>query len=206
MTDEKPYTYTFANEGNSYFNGSDAVATRSREGEEPRSLKLNGKDGMLAISVKDYATMYGWINPNPRGNSAIPDDVLPLAIDLNKANESRLAGGDQEQWTEVLYERAQRRFWDDAEELAMQAGIDDVYQAGRSGGWLCLAGTNEDTFHRITQPEDEDDRAERERIFGLLFEILDAMDEARAYFFEMIREEHAELEVEREQVLVRGTE
>jgi hypothetical protein len=199
MTTETPtHTYKFENRRNSYFNGSDVVVTR----DDGRELKLNGKDGMLAISVKDHtATSGGYLV----GANGLPEGVYELAEDLNRANESRIAHDDwTQQWTEVLYRQASERFWDDAHELASEAGFERVYSAGRSGGWCCIAGTGEEDFHRITHPQDEDDREHAETIFGLLFDLQDAMADAREYFFDLIREEHAELEHEREQCIVRG--
>lgn len=187
------HTYTFENRSNSYFMGSDVVVTR----DDGAQITINGKDGMVAVNVKDHSA---W---------SFPDDVKPLAADLNRANRSRMAGDEygREDWTDILYEQAQERWWEDAHELAQEAGFGRVWSSGRSGGWCCIDGTNGDRdWPRIAHPEDEDDREFRDQILQLLFDIHSCIESTREHWFERIREEHAELEARREANIIRGTE
>lgn len=186
--------YEFTNTSNSYFMGNDVLVTRTFDG---RSIRINGKDGMCAVEVKDHDG--SWLG-------ALPDDVRKLAEDLNRANAHRLTQWADDDWTTDLYRTAAEGWWESATEGAKGFGFDGVYSAGRSGGWCCIDGTNAEDAQRIFHPQDEDDRDFRGRFLGLAFELVSTIASEREWWQEQIIEDHADLEDEREECLIRGTE
>lgn len=212
--------FTFRNVGNSYFNGNDVVATRVRDGRE---VKINGKDGYLAVNVKDHKHGYGMFT------GAMPEDVKAMAEELDRANASQY---DPENWgptceSELLYERAKETFWNDAEWLAKEAGFRGVSSSGRSGGWCCIDGmTADDAADLILHldhtddcedcdPEDgrgfcdcaerrEDALRRRSELLNLLIDIEDLIPQCHTYWYDDIREAHAEFVRLREENFVRG--
>lgn len=199
--------FTFRNVGNSYFMGNDVVATRVRDGRE---VKINGKDGVLAVNVKDYKHSYGHYT-----ESTLPEGVFAMAEELNAANAHRFTGEDwgAQCWTDVLYERAQETFWIDAKVLAEDAGFNGVGSAGRSGGWCCIDGADSESYADIImdpegmadEPEDiEYYREKRSAVLNLLIDIEDLIEDCHGYWYDDIREGHAEFVRLREDNFVRG--
>ena len=206
-------TFTFHDEGNAYFQGSDLVATRDRDG---RTVKVNGKDGYVAVNVKDYKHSYGFLD-----KSAMGQELYDKATELNRANVNRV-WGHHEDYTECLYERAQETFWSDAKWLAEDAGFKGVYSSGRSGGWCLIDGMSADEGNSLIVGTDFDytdeektgdfkdeyeDRLERRaELLNLLIDIEDLIEACHGYWYEDIANEHAEMEREREDCFVRGTD
>jgi hypothetical protein len=200
MVDTPEHTYEFEDRANSYFQGSDVHCTR----DDGKTVVINGKDGHCAVYVKDRKGSYV---PD------LPEDVRPLAEDLNRANKSRV--GDypfpDAEWTDVLYERAREQWWHDAEWLAREHDFDDVFSAGRSGGWCIIVPTNCDwhpswIMHPDEQPAHEVDEAQefQQRFLALAFDLVDMIEQAREQWAEQIREDHAALERERTESIVLG--
>lgn len=186
------HTYTFANQSNSYFMGNDVRVTRDSDGE---SIVINGKDGMVAVRVKNHDF---FISPREA-------ELHALAEDLNRANASCTLDGQD--YTDLLYDRARESWWEGANWLASEAGFERVYSAGRSGGWCCIAGTNADRMANvIMDPQDDADMEERAEILELLFNLHASVGDGVAHFHDLIRDEHAELEARREANIIRGTE
>lgn len=177
--------FTFENVSNSYFQGNDVHVTREKDG---RSIIINEKDRMLAVNVKAYPSL-------------IDDPALRAkADDLDRANANGLGPT-----TDDLWRGCQRSFWHDAEWLANDAGYDGVTSAGRSGGWCCLEGVNVDEARRIVlAPADDEDRDEQRRLLGVLFQIHGNIAYYERWWRDKIAEAHADLQREREAVLVRG--
>jgi hypothetical protein len=126
-----PHTYEFGYAGNSYFNGRDGVVTR----DDGKTITFNGRDGMLAVEVKDY---------NFGLRDSAPEDVKRMAAELPRR---QMEWGDEVSFDEWAYEVVARRtFWDDAEwcctdDPAAPEWAKGVYSSGRSGGWCCIDGT-----------------------------------------------------------------
>lgn len=192
--------YTFSNASNSYFMGNDVLVARE---DDDRTVKINGKERYCAINVKDHSG--SWVHD-------LPEDVREQAADLNKANASRATEWEGQEWTDVLYQHACEQWWEEANDLAIEAGFEGVYSAGRSGGWCCIDGTNTD-YHPdwIMYPEQqgedrEDALAFQQRFLQLAFDLQDLIDHYREWWADMIEQEHAELEREREECIVLGND
>lgn len=213
MDNSQMDTFTFRNESNAYFQGNDVVATRERDGRE---IKLNGKDGYLAVNVKDRKHGYGFFTKD-----SMPEGLAEKAADLNRANKSRMEGHDYlEDWTDLLYQRAQETFWNDAKWLAEDAGFKGVFSEGRSGGWCCIEGMTADEARSLIigtdfdytdeekagdfKDEYEDRLERRSELLNLLIDIEDCIEGCHQLWYEDIAQEWAELQDEREACLIRG--
>jgi hypothetical protein len=225
MTDTQERTavdeFTFENRSNSYFNGNDVVATRKRDGRE---ITINNKEGYLAVNVKDHKFGYGFMHEHDVHAGNVSREVYEMAQDLNRANASRFSKYDwgPQNETELLYARAQEVFWNDAQWLAEDAGFCGVFSSGRSGGWCCIekwtADDAEDLILHLdhcTPPDDpsfeeeyreeyEEARERRSELLNMLIDIEDLIGHCHQIWFDYIRDEHAELEREREECIVRG--
>lgn len=61
----------------------------------------------------------------------------PMAADQEKIEEiARIDGMSAEAVSQMIFENVQESFWEDAQELAREAGYQRCYSEGRSGGWL----------------------------------------------------------------------
>lgn len=141
--------YTFDTARNSYFAGHDL---RIRWDDRSLSILVNEKDGMLAVSVKDHDT----IRSCPLASQAAAEKI-----------------GDAE--TQRVYDRVQHDFWHWAGEECKDHGFETVYQAGRSGGWLAVAGTEHlDGADLIEPGEDEEDI--RDRFLAFAFAVEQAIE------------------------------
>lgn len=192
--------YDFGYGGNAYFNGRDGTITRVSDGA---TVRFNVKDGMLAVSVKDYS--FGL-------RDSAPEDVKAMAAELPRrvSEWGELVPADQ-----AMYEsHARPHFWNDAEWLVTEdpeapEWATDTWAAGRSGGWCCIDGTQhyaEQGFPMGTPdtPEDPGEAKEladalrfREEFARLAFAIHACIDGAHEALEEIIREEYAELESRR---------
>jgi hypothetical protein len=165
------HTYTFENVENPYFMGRDVRVTR----DDGESVIIGRRDGFIAVNVKDDVLLW----------REGPTEVVKIAELLG---ETRV---------QQLYERVQADYWQWAEDaLAANHGFSGVYQEGRSGGWLAVAGTQDWEDYAVTQPdliEDPDERAEaegdRKRFLELAFEADAAVESYREEFYTLLRDE-----------------
>jgi hypothetical protein len=186
------HTYTFGNASNSYFQGNDVVVSR----DDGKTVKVNAKDGMWAVNVKAHY----WIND-------LPDDVRTLAEDLNKANARRTHFEyEGQEYFDLLLERQRESWWDYAEDAAIERDFEGVYGCGRSGGWCAINGTQNWDPELLFNPRSAEDKEAGERFLELAFDLHEAIEGEWDYIAEIVKEEHAELEHEREAMIVRGTE
>jgi hypothetical protein len=214
------HTYTFGYGRNSYFAGSDGKVTR----DDGQTITINSYDGYMAVNVKDYS-----FDPL----SELDDETRKMAQQVIDAEDSRaaLAGSDPEHggYTGDLYERLREVWWDDAKQLATEAGFGGVFQAGRSGGWCCIEGTRDlaNDFPSAEKPDDlpcyycdelESEHGDdhtyaadvgqfevRDRFLALAFDLVGNIDGVkRDVLTEIVREEFAELEAAREANIIRG--
>lgn len=146
--------YTFDTERNSYFAGHDL---RVRWDDRSLSILVNAKEGMLAVNVKDNDTFHN----------------LPL-----QAQAAAKKIGDEA--TQVIYERSQRDFWDWAGTACKDHGFETVYQEGRTGGWLAVAGTEHLDGRDLIEP-DEDEQDIRDRFLAFAFEVEMAIENEGGY-------------------------
>lgn len=185
-------TYTITTEGNSYFNGRDAVL--SKDGE--RVAKIALKDNRPAIYVK----------------------VQSLGTEATRELRDDL--GDER--LEQIYDGLQHAFWYYvAPEVVKENGHYDagVWSAGRSDGWCIPRAANRDNdWHWWDESNIDDPIPEHESTDELdqitarkvwFFQAAEAITAEVEYqrtegFDDAVRDAHAELEREREAVLVRG--
>jgi len=146
--------YTFGTSANAYFQGHDL---RVRWDDRSLGVIINEKDGLLAIDVKDHDTIHQY----------------PLA---SQAAAKKI--GDAE--TQRIYEQVQHDFWHWAEQLAKDHGFETIYQAGRSGGWLAVAGTENIPGSELIDPGEEDVDL-RDRFLAFAFEIEQGIEGAGGY-------------------------
>lgn len=145
-------TYKFDTTRNSYFQGRDLRVTD----DTGHTIKINGKDNMPAVNVKDNA-LYG----------DMPADAL-AAADKLKAVEDGVV--------QAIYDGVAEDFWGWAEELAAEHKIGPLYQAGRSGGWAAFGGVQGLDGPAIVEP-DEDDLDARNEFLNMAFQIHKAIEE-----------------------------
>lgn len=110
----------------------------------------------------------------------VKDDVLyartePYATLIEQVGENV---------AESLYRRVQEGFWMDADVLADEAGYGEAHSEGRSGGWLV-----------VSDPPDVE--LELEAWLKFASDIEGAIEEARAYYVELMREHLADGAFER---------
>lgn len=146
--------YTFGTSANAYFNGHDL---RIRWEDRSLGVIVNEKDGMLAIDVKDRDTIHN----------------TPLA---SQAAAKKI--GDTE--TQHVYESVQMDFWQWAGEACKEYGFETVYQAGRSGGWLAVAGTENIPGSELIEPGEEDEDL-RDRFLAFAFAVEQAIEGEGGY-------------------------
>lgn len=161
--------YSFDTERNSYFNGRDLRVTETGTGHR---IIVNVKDGMLAVEVKDRSIARDY-----------PADVLAAAEQL----------GDER--TQQIYEEVQGEFWQWADDAAKRYQFETVYQAGRSGGWLAVAGTEGFDAATLIEPAEgeEGDADLRERFLAFAFEVERSIeDEWRPLFHQQVKAVAAE--------------
>lgn len=179
--------YTFGYGRNSYFSGHDGRVSRP----DGRSITINAYDRRMAVNVKDHNSFY----------SGMPEEVERMARELDPELEF---GGP----IDSLYEAAREGWWDDATETAEFHGFGKVWSAGRSGGWATIDGTEGLVGDFATDYGDRGDAEEmtelRDRFLALAFDLVEMIEHSRDWFYEMVREEYAELEARRERCLVRG--
>ncbi len=159
--------YFFDARPNSYFEGHDL---RVESAETHETILVNRKDGMWAVNVKDDVS-----------GSHYPADVK-AALELLP-----------ESVQDALYEEGKRDFWDSAHLLAQGAGFERIYQIGRSGGWMALAGTED------WSPADIFDYKKNAKVQAFLivaFEAAKSIEGARDYYFSRVRETMQELQSE----------
>lgn len=136
--------------------------------DDGRTAKVSRREGMICLEVKDH-DLY----------RDIPEDVRTLGDELG---EDRVQG---------LYDRAQSDFWRWVNDpLAGEHGFGQIYSEGRSSGWLAVDGTEDWENEAILNPEDDDERANRQRLFDFFFAALDAMEDHRQQWYESIKEAH----------------
>jgi hypothetical protein len=145
-------SYIFSTNTNSYFLGRDLIITRHGNGG---SVRVNERDGMLSVDVKDGTIRHNW-----------PTDVNAAA---DKIGETRVG---------ELYEVARDSYWRWATLASAPHGF-HVYQAGRSGGWLAVDGTQRLSVSGLIEP-DEEDAELRDRFLGFAFEVVGEIDRFRA--------------------------
>lgn len=169
--------YTFNVTSNSYFSGKDLVVTENGTGA---TITVNTKDNMLAVAVKDNTIRREY-----------PADVNAAA---EKIGEDRVAG---------LYEVEQGEFWRWATDAAAPYGL-HVFQAGRSGGWLAVGGTEGYGSGVLLAPHDAEDEAIRDRFLAFAFEVVAGIEDFRGQFFKAIIDAANEPETMRIMVLNDG--
>jgi hypothetical protein len=169
MTDTQ---YTFDTERNDYFNGTDLRVT---ETGTDKTISLNVKDDLLAVEVKDHQTRNFW-----------PEDVQAAADAIS------------EQKLEALYESAQTAYWEASQAAASEAGLGQVYGAGRSGGWMAVDGSKPYSLQDIIDPDEgeEGDADFAARFLRFAFERVDDIEYHRGLFFDAVKEAAAEPEPE----------
>lgn len=146
--------YTFGTSANAYYKGHDL---RIRWDDRSLGVIVNEKDGMLAIDVKDHDTIHN----TPLASQAAAEKI-----------------GDTE--TQHVYERVQMDFWQWAGEACKDYGFETVYQAGRSGGWLAVAGTENIPGSELIEPGEEDVDL-RDRFLAFAFAIEQAIEGEGGY-------------------------
>jgi hypothetical protein len=197
------HTYEFGYSRNSYFMGHDGTVTR----DDGKSIKINTRNGRMAIDVKDHDGSY--------------------SADLRKH------GGPEDEYgrdhVDRLYEEERELWWHHADEISGDHNFPRVYSEGRSGGWCVIEGTQElaDNFptHKASEQceicgegdhrhDDESDHEFepdnmvllRDRFLTMAFDIVDSVAHRRQVWGETIRVEHQELERRREACLIRGND
>jgi hypothetical protein len=144
--------YTFSRVSNNYFNGHDLHVVERATG---RVVSLNERDGMLAVSVKDRETVHD----------------LPVA-----ARDAYDKIGEPA--AQVIYDGLKEDFWRWAEECAERYEFDGVTQAGRSGGWMCVKGSEHLADNLIEpDPDEEGEHDARNRFLACVFEIVGAIED-----------------------------
>lgn len=154
--------YTFGTSANAYYQGYDL---RVRWDDRSLGVVINEKDGMLAVDVKDHDTFSN----------------LPLA-----AQAAAKKIGDET--AQAIYNGIQRSFWDWADDAAKSHGFDGVFQAGRSGGWVAVAGTQHLDGAALIEPDEEDEDM-RDRFLAFAFEIeqaIESEDGYKQYFYKRL--------------------
>lgn len=145
--------YTFGTAGNSYFNGSDAIVKR-QDGE---TIRVQLKEGYWAIDVKDRVSL--------------ATNRLDVQTAIDEIGEAH---------ADEIYSQAQTDFWEWANELARDSGLDGAGAAGRSGGWLCVEVTR--NWEPDLEPDESDlepDESiipEREKFLAFGFDVVGAID------------------------------
>lgn len=147
--------YTFSRSANNYFNGHDLHVADPETGA---TITVNRKEDMFAVCVKDEGTIH-----------TEPPQVQEAARKL----------GDE--GTNLVYERAVESYWTWASmDLAGNHGFETVSSAGRSAGWLAVAGTELIEDDEIT--ETPDPQSPWGRFLALAFEAVAEIDTYRERF------------------------
>jgi len=148
-----------------YFNGRD-LCVEDKESHEVVTLDV--KDGLLAVKVKDDHVRDRW-----------PDDVKAAA---NVLNQDRLNS---------IYESAQTDYWEASKMAASEAGLGQVYGAGRSGGWMTVDGSKPYSLEDIIDPAGGEEGAAdfAARFLQFAFERVADIEYHRGLFFEAVKEE-----------------
>lgn len=158
-TEEKP-TYDFGISGNSYFQGNDGLVTRG----DGKSIRIRYEDNLIAVNVKDHS--FGVFD-------VLDDEHKAKLKELNEhAGTFHMPWGDTGTFEDWLYERCREQWWHDAEWFTGGDSIgsdperptwtNDVYSAGRQGGWCVIKGTESLAEHGF--PTDEWTEAEQQRL------------------------------------------
>lgn len=142
--------------GREPFSGNGALVVHDETTDA--TVKVNVKDNMWAIDVKDNVT-----------RRDLPEPAQKAA---DKLGDSRV---------EAIYGGAVEAFWDWAQEAATDHGFAKVYSAGRSGGWLAVDGTQDWEPVELLQPSDEF-RADRDRFLTLAFDLIGGIGTYREEF------------------------
>lgn len=95
----------------------------------------------------------------------------------------------------ALYENAQAQFWSDADYLAKEYGYGEVFAEGRSGGWLVVSEPPVINMDGAQICASALPRARRWAQFAS--DVEGAIDSARSYYVELMREHLAAEEFER---------
>lgn len=162
--------YIFNTSPNSYFQGQDLRCERT---DTHDVVLLNVKDGMWAVNVKSE-----WIR-NQRSQA------IQTAAD--NLTDSTL---------EHLEQSASDFFWREAQALAHEHGLGDVFQAGRSGGWLAVSDTAGWELAHPAEPVTDGENKAVERFLGFCFAADDLRDTAEVYFDDRILEANMNLQIE----------
>lgn len=162
-------TYTIGRQDNAYFEGFDA--TLYREADNARVATIGMREHRPAVAVKhDLFLLY----------ANIRDDLDVLTDAEIEAEE----------------EGAMEAFWRfTAPDLAREHGFHDVYQAGRSGGWLLP-----DPAPDLSKSDPEDTplmqqraKNERERFFAFAEDVTAAVEGAEQDVIERLSERAEEV-------------
>lgn len=100
-----------------------------RVSDDKNTIILQMRDDGIGLNVKDDETFHQY-----------PADVRKA---LDQLGDTRGEG---------IYEGVRADFWTWAEECAQRHGFEEVYQDGRSGGWLVLAGTGHLGAAELAEP------------------------------------------------------
>lgn len=164
--------YEFSSEANAYFNGHDVTVTDRENGG--KSIKVQLKDGMWAVEVRDHLIHRDY----------------PRDVRLGIENLS-------EQTVEALYQCQVEGYWRDAHLIADESEtFSNVYSAGRSSGWAALDGTQNWEPDMLLEPTPGGDRERRDEFLKVAFELVALIGERRQMFFEDVREAHQELQLD----------
>jgi hypothetical protein len=162
-------SYIFNFRPNSYFQGQDLRCERT---DTHDLVLLNIKDGMWAVNVKDDLIF-----------SQYPADVQHAA---NVLPEGVIDG---------IAERVKDDWWREADHMAEERGFSGAFQAGRSGGWCAIGGTEHFEGADMIAPAGEDMESERDKFLALAF-MLDDLTEAHEKFFSEVRAAMQALQIE----------
>lgn len=169
MTAER---YTFNTAPNAYYLGADLRVTNISSGE---TIRLNIKDGLWAIDVKDHGTFH-----------TMPQDARKAAEQLG------------EEATQRIYDEIRDGFWLEANNRALASGFSEVFSAGHSGGWLAVAGTSDFDLSILLNPDepiDEDDAAAKDladRFLHFAFQTVASIEDFRNEFHAALLTEAAQ--------------